>query len=204
MAAMMSSAPIAQAESTSAKFTLDFGAYPENFTGTNVVGSEVLTMEAGNVECASSFEAHESESSQQWSFHPSYSSCKAFGFLSATVNTEFCDFKYKVTTKTAFDAYQGHVDVVCSPSSTIKITAGTCKAEIKAQTGLTTVNFEDETFPALNELKILANISGIAYTVTQDGFGCPFGGTGNKTAATYKTKAEAPLVIGSFSGIHIG
>ncbi len=59
----------------------------------------------------------------------------------------------------------------------MKITASTCSAEVKGQTGLTTV----KTTNSGSGILFTWEISKIAYTVTNDGFLCPFNGTGSKT-----------------------
>jgi len=38
---------------------------------------------------------------------------------------------------------------------------------------------------AAGDVKVKGNVTGVKYTVTEDGFACPFGGTGAKTGATY-------------------
>jgi hypothetical protein len=196
MSAVVASA--AQAEATTAQFTA--ATYPTTFEGTNTAGSEVFTTEGGKVECASKFTGSMSAASQTSEAHPTYTGCKAFGFLTATVNTEECNYLFHVTTKTGEGKYQAHADVVCPAGQSIKVSASTCKIEIKGQTGLTTVNFENSS----GDLKVLANVGGIAYTVTQDGIGCPFNGTGAKTGGTYVTNESSPLTLVGSSAIDIG
>jgi hypothetical protein len=160
-------------------------AYPAIATGTNTKGSEVFTTEGGKVECDSHFRGTLSAASSTLTVTPKYTSCEAFGFLEATVNMESCDYLFHATSTSSTT-----VDVVC-PSGSIKITAGTCKVEIKGQTGLSSVG----TTNSGSNVIAKPNVSGIAYTVTQDGFLCPFGGTGNKTGATYTGEVTLSRVV---------
>jgi hypothetical protein len=166
--------------------------YPCTATGANTKGSEVFTTEAGKVECDSHFLV-ESFNAKATDLHgpastvtvtPTYTGCEAFGFLSATVTTTGCDYVFHATEKVATNVYKHHVDVVCEGANTIKISAagGLCKAEIKPQNGLTTVKTENI---AGGTVTVLPEVSNVAYTVTTDGFGCPFSGTGNKTDGKY-------------------
>ena len=181
LSAMMASAAVATPEFTAS-------SYPAQVTGSNTKGSEVFTTEGGKVECNSHFVSHSlSAASSTLTVTPTYTNCEAFGFIEATVNTEGCTYLFHVTehvhqnspTTTTF--WRLHTDVTCEAGKSIKITASTCKVEIKPQNGLTTVAVE----PIESNVTVEPNVEGIAYTVTQDGFLCPFGGTGNKTDGKY-------------------
>lgn len=167
MSAMVASA--AQAASFVAS------SYPATFTGSNTKGTEKFHTEAGNVECDSHFEGTESEASSTATAHPKYTECEAFLGLSATVTTTGCNYLFHLTSTTA-----ATTDVTCS-SGSILVVAGTCKAEIKPQTGLTSTALKAEG----GKITVTPSVTGIAYTVTQDGFLCPFKGTGNKTDGEY-------------------
>lgn len=191
-------ASAAQGEATEAKFTA--ATYPTTFEGTNTAGSEVLATEGGKMECAVKVSGTVTEASQTFELHPTYTGCKSFGFLSATVNTEGCNYLYHITTRTGEGKFQAHTDIACPAGQSIKLSSSTCKIEFKGQTGLTTVYFENSS----GDLKVLANLGGIAYTVTQDGLGCPFNGTGNKTGGAYVTNESSPLTLTGSSAIDIG
>ena len=70
------------------------------------------------------------------------------------------------------------IDIYCE---TFDIHAGSCEVQIGSQTNLKSVT----TGNSGNNVTAKANVTGIAYTVTKDGFLCPFGGTGAKTGATW-------------------
>jgi len=65
--------------------------------------------------------------------------------------------------------------------------------EIKEQKGLTTVK---STNLANGGITLEPEVGGIAYTVTNDGFGCPFSGTGNKTGAIHAGDMVISRVFG--------
>lgn len=159
-------------------------SYPGAVTSANTKGSEVFTTEAGKTECESHYVSHSiSSPSSTLMITPKYTGCTAFG-LSSTINTEGCGYVFHATERFAASMHLHHVDVSCPAGQSIKIIGGggICRAEIKSQAGLTTVrttNLANGTITA--ELLI----EGIAYTVTHDGFGCLFNGTGNKTGGIY-------------------
>lgn len=157
-------------------------SYPFSITGSNTKGSEVLTTEGGKQECNSHYVSHLlGEASSTMTITPTWTSCESFGFLSATVNTEECSYLFHATEEVSSGVYKHHVDISCPAGRSIKTTASSCKMEIKPQSGLTTVKSTNTG----TSITLNWEISNLAYTVTQDGFLCPFGGTGNKTGATY-------------------
>jgi hypothetical protein len=107
---------------------------------------------------------------------PTFSGCQ--NFFSLKLKTEGCSFVFKVTQKVAAGLYWHHVDLACPEGKSIKIEGGTCKAEIKPQTGLTTVT----TTNSGSSLTVQWEL-GLPLVVTQDGIGCAFNGTGTKTAS---------------------
>jgi hypothetical protein len=161
--------------------TFTASSYPATATGSNTKGSEVFTTEGGKVECNSHFQGSLSAASTTLTVAPTYTGCEAFGFLEANVNTEGCTYVFHATELVSAGVYRSHVDVVCPAGKSIKIIAGTCRAEIKAQTGLTSA----KTTNLASSVTVEPEVAKVAYTVTEDGFLCPFGSTGNKTDGTY-------------------
>lgn len=180
VAVLAMSAVAAPASQAAPEFTCS--PYPCTATGSSAKGAEEFTTEAGTVKCNSHFLVEKvgggdlTGPSQKVTVTPTYTNCEAFGFLSATVNVEECDYVFTATEKLGPDHYVHHVDIVCPTGQSIKITAGTCKAEVKGQTGVT-----DVTTLNTKEGVTVEPTAEVALVVTQDGFGCPFLGTGNKT-----------------------
>jgi hypothetical protein len=173
--------------------------YPVTVHGVETHGNTTIVTEAGTATCEHTVHGELSVASQTLTLKPTFTNCTAFGFASATVAVEGCDYLYHVTTKLAADKYQAHMDIVCPAGKSIKITTGTCKMEIKGQTGLTTVDFDDmTTMPESgNDVTLTDTVTGVAYTVTEDGFLCPFAGTGAKVNGEFKS--HQPLTLKGFN-----
>jgi len=164
-------------------------SYPATFHGTNEAGKEKFSTEAGSIECASSFHGE----STTGLLHPTYTSCKAFG-LAATVKTEGCDYQINVKEEVAADEFSALTDVVCGAGSAIKVTVATCEVEVASQSGLGTVKLKNDTAASpKKDITVTPEISGLTYTVTKDGFLCPFAGTGKRTNGTYTS--SNPLTV---------
>jgi len=187
VAALAMSAAIAS--SASAEVTFTCSSYECKATGSNTLGNEKFTTEAGTVECDSHFVVEEKgteigtgiqAASKEVTVTASYTGCVAFGFLGASVSMEGCDYLFTATEKVALNVYKHHVNVVCPAGKSIKIVAGTCEALVGAQTGLTTAK---STNLAGGTVTVQPEVANIALTVTKDGIGCPFSGTGAKTGS---------------------
>lgn len=115
--------------------------------------------------------------------HPAYSECTAFGFVGATVTTTGCDKDVLFgDTIASPDTYGGTVTYTCEAGKKIKISAGTCEVEIGPQSGLNGVTIHNITNATpKKDITIDTHVTGLAYTVSKDGFLCPLSGTGNFT-----------------------
>jgi len=164
--------------------------YPTSATATSAVGNDDFKTEAGSIECHGHFLVDPlSEASETVTVTPTYTGCKAFsGLISATVHMNGCDYVFHTN---------GEVDVECPKGKQIEITAGTCLVDIPTQTGLKSVTLKN----GAGDITAQANVSGITYEVTNDGFACPFNGTGHKTGATYVQ--NNPVTVQSISGTTI-
>jgi len=158
------------ASAASAQFTAS--SYPTTVTATSALGNDDFKTEAGSVECAGHFEGTSAEASSTMTIKANYTGCKAFGFAEASVNMNGCDYVFHSN---------GEVDLECSGTNKVVITAAACEVQIGSQTGLKSVTLNNGS----GDITAQANVGGIAYTVTKDGFLCPFNGTGAKTGATY-------------------
>jgi len=147
-------------------------SYPTTVTATSALGNGYFNTEAGAMECAAHFEGSYTEASTTLTITPTYTSCRAFGFVSATINLNGCDYVFHGN---------GEVDLACPAGKAILIAAGNCEATIGAQSGLKSISLKNNG----NHIDAQASIKGIKYTVTKDGFLCPFAGTGEKTGGEY-------------------
>ena len=187
------------ASAASANYTAS--SYPTTGTGTSEIGNDVFKTEAGNVECKSHFEGTLAASSTSLTVKAKYTECKAFGFLSASVNMRSCDYLFPNPTGEKDIWKAEKVQVKCTNAAEpILITASTCKATVGEQTTAGSVDITNIT-NAVKDVTVQATVTGVAYNVTEDGFGCPFSGTGAKAGATY-TQGKA-ITFASTNGASI-
>lgn len=176
--------------------------YPATIQGTSAVGNEQIKTEGGSVECKSSFHAEAGGESATLNLAPTYSECKAFGFLNATVHPNGCKYRLHLVEETSVDKYKASFDIACEAGKAIVVTAATCQLEIKSQAGLGSVALANNTEASPKDITFDPEVAGLAYTVTTDGFGCPFNGTGNKTGGTYT--AGSPITLAGQVAVDIG
>jgi len=161
-------------------------SYPTTAKATSEVGNDVFTTEGGTVECKSEFSGTLSEASSTLTVTPHYTNCKAFGFATATVTMNECNYIFHRVT-----GESSEVTVNCPAGKVITVVAGNCEATIGTQAGkLSSV----ATSNSGSHVNAQANVTKIAYTVTKDGFLCPFAGTGAKTGATYVQDEPVTLI----------
>jgi hypothetical protein len=174
--------------------------YPATISGAQV-GEHVFSVESGlTVKCKSAtFSGTLSAASSTITMAPVYKECVAFGFVNSTVNFNSCNYLFHAGEEVAADKHAGSVDIVCPKGGPIVITAGTCETQIPAQTGLNTNNIENNTSP--KDATASGSLTGITYTKTKDGFGCPFAGTGTRTDGGYSGTATATATSG---GVQVG
>ena len=187
VAVLALSAVVASAAGAS-EFTA--GSYPATATASSAKGNDDFNTEAGSVQCKAHFHVGSlAAASESVTVTPTYSECQAFGFLSATVHMNGCDYVFYTNEK---------VDLACPKEKSVVITAATCTVAIHAQGELSTVDLT----PKETDVEAKANVTNIKYTVTNDGFGCPFSGTGEKTGASY-TQNSAVTVVGNGTNVTI-
>ncbi|HYG96177.1 MAG TPA: hypothetical protein VD741_03625 [Solirubrobacterales bacterium] len=199
LVAVLALAAVLASAASAANYTAS--SYPTTGTGESALGNDVFKTEAGTVECKVHYQGTIAAASETLTGSSTYSNCKAFGFLSATVNTNGCDATAKAPVGSG-DKYTATGNLVCPLGKSIEITAGTCVVAIGNQSSVGTVALVNQT--ASGDVTVQANLNSIAYTVTKDGIGCPFAGTGAKTGATY-TQTN-PITVDSTNGanIHVG
>jgi hypothetical protein len=178
------------------KFTAS--TYPTVGTAESALGNDAFTTEAGKIECKSHFEGSIAAAQSTLTVKATYTKCQAFGFISATVSMNSCVFEFTSPTETAADTFSGAAHVRCSGEPALLV-AGTCKATVGEQSPGGSVSGTDNT--ATGDASVQANVNEINYTVTQDGIGCPFEGTGPKTGATY-VQAQ-PVTVQATNGATI-
>jgi hypothetical protein len=193
LVAVLALTAISASAASAAKYTAS--TYPTTGTGESKVGNDVFTTEAGTVECQSHYKGTLAGASEDLTITPTYTSCKAFGFLKATVTG--CTYTFTTPTGSV-DTYSAKVDV----TTTCTIVASTCEVKVEPQTELGSVAITNET--AAGDVKVKANVTGIAYNVIKDGIGCPFSSTGKKAGASYTQKEAVTFDSTNGATIDVG
>jgi hypothetical protein len=191
------------ATTASAEGELTCGTYPCTLTGVSELGNDVFATEAGKQECKYSFQATLSAASSSLTTTPTTTNCRAFGFLEATVHVNGCHYLFTTPTQSGSHEWttgsstpwnESEVThLTCPAGKSIEITSATCRVSIHPQTLTGHLIITNTTTPTPDDIDIRATYEGIDYTVTQDGFGCPFGGTGAKDGATYVQSKEVTI-----------
>ena len=91
------------------------------------------------------------------------------------------------------------MDLACPSGKVVEMHVSTCAATFGPQSGLKTLELANGT----GDFTVKANVSGIAYTVTNDGFACSFNSTGAKpeqpTNRPTPSQSNRPVALRSTS-----
>lgn len=173
--------------------------YPAAISGEqSSEGKHVFTVDKFTASCGkATFSGEASGATSAITLTPKYSECQAFG-MNATVALNGC--AYIAHAGSAIEngsKYAGTVDVSCPEGKKVKINAGfgECIVEIGSQTGLSGLEMQNTGSPY--SVLARANVTGIVYTVTQDGPLCPLSGKGTFSNSSY---VGSTLISGSLSG----
>ena len=144
---------------------------PVTFKGSS--SDNVFITNAGEVACSTSSFAgtNATKTSSTATLTPTYSGCKAFGFLSATVEPHGCTYTFHLVEGSSLPT--ATVDVNCTGTNEITINSTGCVVHVPPQAGLKHVVFE-------NIASKPRTIKAIKYTATS---GCLNPGT--STNGTY-------------------
>ncbi len=184
-----------------AEFTAS--SYPASYEATGSSAYGYVTTEAGSEECAAATaSATLSEKSSTLTIvEGAVSECRAFGFLSATVSSNGCSSLVHVKEQIGTDTYSATVDLLCPTGQAITTVASTCEKQVPPQTGNATVKLTNDTEKGSIKVDLIS--ASYSYTVTKDGFGCPFNGTGEKTGGSV-TQNEPGVISVSGKTIDVG
>jgi hypothetical protein len=191
VAVLAMSAVVASAASA-ANFTAT--KYPTTFTAESAKGNDTFKTEAGTVECKAHFSGTLSAASEKVLVIPKYTECVAFGLTAEVTVPVGCAFEVATNQSVKITLISG------SSCSGLVVHSGTCTTVIKPQGPLNKMDLTNNA--ATTDITVQATVTGIAYEVTQDGFLCPYNGTGAKTGATYTQ--HSPVTIAGSNSYHIG
>jgi hypothetical protein len=125
---------------------------------------QVFTTTSGTVRCtgATQVGSFTTASFTSLTVTPSYSGCKAFGFLSATVDTEGCTYTFTGNASGS----TANVDINCPAGKEIHVTTSGCVLHVPAQTNVGHVGFKSNTSQNPDDVDAEATLTGIKYTAT--------------------------------------
>jgi hypothetical protein len=156
---------------------------PASVSGEQVAGASVTFVLDGQKLICTSFTyagTLSTEAPETLTLAPTVKECK-LGAVAATVELKECKFVLHGGEEVAEAEFSGTEDLSCPGSQVIKVSAGTCVAEIGTQNALAKVKYKSElseTEPST--FKTTDEVTGLKYKTT-DGFLCPFTGSGEKT-----------------------
>jgi len=157
--------------------------YPAELSfGTNPADLPVIGVEGGDLTCSTAGGSELGSASGSLTLTPVFKECKFAGFSSATVSMNGCSYVVH-----AEEGTSDTMDIACPSEKAITVTSGNCAMSIPAQTGLGQLDARAANQPSegFGVLELDLDISGLKYTKTNDGFLCPFNGTGTKEDGTY-------------------
>ena len=174
------------ASAASATGTYTSSQYPTTGTATSASGNDTFTTEAGTFECNTHFEGSLNAPSSHLRIKVTHTECR-FSIFTVAVHTNGCEYTFETPAKVSVDNYTAPVQVVCPAGKVIQITtpAGSpfCEITVAPQTPAGSVAIVDNT--ATGDVALAFGLTGINYTVTKDGFGCPYASLGPKTGARH-------------------
>lgn len=142
-----------------------------------------IGFDAGAVECDEvSLTGSLESATEAMMLTPVFGDCFGLEFASATIAMNGCSFVYWVGEGEDYPQ-----DVSCPAGKAITVQIATCGVSIPAQTGVEAINYSlgESSSTGRSTISVDLNVSGLSYTVTQDGFLCPFKGTGARADGTY-------------------
>lgn len=181
---------ITASSAQAANFTAS--SYPAVGTASSAQENEDMVTEAGSVECKAHFVmAAISEGTSSITVTPTYTECKTWGWFNGSVNMNGCDYVFYTS---------GAFDLKCPTGKVVVITGFNCEVQIAGQNSLVGMDLKNNG----TGISIQATVGGINYTVTKDGFGCPYSGTGAKTGASYIQNSAVQLSSPGGATLDIG
>jgi hypothetical protein len=159
------------------------------------IGEDKFKVNAGTVTCgkATYSGTQSSATAETQTVTPSYSECKAFGFVNTTIDVNGCTY--------TFNANNGDLTLACS-SSPIVVTAFNCWVTIEGQNWHEVVVYTNEGSGSSRDVKVSVNIAGIKYTQHSKSFpGCTNGTFENGTyegAATVRGSNTEGAQVGAW------
>ena len=180
---------------------------PTVLTGNQETGtSDVFHVMLGNVACSGVTYVGEVEgtSSTDMTLVPSYSGCKAFGFINAPVDTNGCEFTFTAGSEVSGN-FEGSLHIYCPANGSIAVTGPGCTITVGPQTPTGgTITYTNVGAGATSEITLDVALTEIHYIEDESGGGCTSAGK-TTTDGTYtgKTIVKGENKSGVQHGIRI-
>jgi len=159
----------------------DTDAFPATVSGKLQSETAVFEGESLKLSCeGATFEGSLEAPAETLRVTPKYSECSALG-AAGTIATTGCEYVLHSGEMTATDEFPGTADLSCAAGKFILISlpALNCEAKIEGQSGLSGMNYVDNT-GSTNSFVATTSLKKLKYTILKDSFLCPFAGTGAK------------------------
>jgi hypothetical protein len=140
------------------------------FSGETVAFNGTIKVNAGTISCPQETFSGTSAvaTTSEITVAPTFINCTAFGFVSAQIDFNQCDFKFTPLS-------HSYLHIICGLSP-ITVTAFNCWVTIGSQTVNTGVTYWNEGSGVTRDLRINLNLSGLTYTQHSKSFpGCTNG-----------------------------
>ncbi len=173
--------------SANSKFTSESGH--TELKGSQI-GIDKFKTAAGTVECNEATYTGTSASTEttEQTINPTYSECKAFGFVNAVIDMNGCDYLFTIKTEGVPAVQKNSIHIVCPAEKVISVTAFNCEVTVPPQTienGVTYIN--SGTGGTGMDIETTVHATGLTYIQHSKSFpGCTTnGGTGGLSTSLY-------------------
>jgi hypothetical protein len=147
-------------------------SYPASATGSQI-GTSQFTGAGGETHCEkATLAASASTATTTVTATPSFANCVSAGIVTEAVNVNGCTYVLHAGAKIAAGKYGGTADVNCPAGKAIEFKSVGCTVSIPAQSGLSGVEFVNDSSSGY-KLRVNAAVSGIQLTVVKHNFLCP-------------------------------
>jgi archaellum component FlaF (FlaF/FlaG flagellin family) len=192
LVAVLAMSAVAVGSASAGEFT--GSSYPAEGEGGQTTPHK-FTVQGQAVECSTaSFSGSLAAASEQIKITPVYEGCKAFGFLSATVDMNGCYYTFTADgEKTGTHTRHGSVHIICpGATKSITVTASTCTVHIPEQTPTgNKVKFDNITngLGVVIGVLVTSEVTGIHSNPTS-GFLCPLTEKATDVSGVYTGSSE--------------
>ncbi|HEX7280182.1 MAG TPA: hypothetical protein VF255_11245 [Solirubrobacterales bacterium] len=145
---------------------------------------DTFTVNAGTVRCshATYTGTQSTATASTQTVAPTYSGCKAFGFVNTTIDPNGCGYVFSLSGTPVSGAAPGGVTIECPAGQVITVTAFNCWVTVGPQTRATGITYTNLGAGKTRDVTVDVNLTGLTYTQHSKSFpGCTNGTFNNGT-----------------------